>query len=1383
MSRHTSLRWSTWAALLASLSLGLYASPHDRGGQVMVGGPPQGGGTQDVQVVIGARGAGAGVNVGPMMGNIDLSIPVEANGSAMLVGQVIEPTSRQPVSGAIVTLGGGAGGGGGRMMVVNGAISMGGPGGGNVIPRVMTDSEGRFAFRSVPKGSFQLTVRKPGYLDGAHGRYRPDGVAVPLEVEDGERVTDLTLRLFKPAAISGAVVDERGEPVVAAQIRAYRRGYVGGLSRLQPAGVSAQTDDRGTYRLIGLTPGDYVVAVVNVISSAPAALGAGGRMPANLIPTMMAPGNPDVNLSLGGGTHVPGDDRFVLQGGSSGALAPEADGRLLLFPTTYHPSAIMPAQAQAVAVRSGEEHSGADITLTNRPTASISGTLSGPDGPAGGYALHLVPADTGDLSADPDAATAITADDGTFLFPAVPSGNYVIQTVRVPQGMPRTADGMRLVEAEARVMVFTATAAGAGAPPPPPPNSSRDSDQRLLFTSSSVSVGDRPVAGLSLALREGTTLTGRLEFKGGTERPAGRQLTSIGIAADGADGRARNTMPPAMADASGQFKAAGLLPGSYRLRAVGLPNGWVLDSIMVGGVDAADQPIEIGTREVSGVVVTLTDKIARVSGTVRAGQGLDPAAAVILFPADLRGWRDVGLSQRRLRMVRATKTGTYTIAAVPPGDYHLIAVSEEFAGDWQDPTFLERVAPESTAITVGEGQTVDRDLARKEVRPAGGNLTHAPAALTSESGDVEGAVAHGPFVGDDEPARSTPQARDARVSPTAGAKGTATVSGVVVLDGASGTPVRRARVALRGADQRVERAVMTDDEGRFVLQGVTAGRYSLSASKPAHVTGHFGARRPGAGLGAPVAVNAGQNLTGLSIRIAPGGVLAGRVLDETGQPFPGVAVRLMQFRTVNGERLLAPAGGGPGPAGAGAFATTDDRGEYRLFGLAAGDYVVSATAPGRSGDLRQLSTDDVQQVVADLKTLPARNPGGGAAPGPDPKPLGGRAVGYAPVFYPGTSVASQAQTVTVTPGAALGGIDFMVRMVPTSKVSGIVNGADGRPAGGLQLFLVPADLMAMSTSNATSLIRTAPDGTFSSAPLPPGRYTISGRTGSGNTSMLQMGGDMAMFTQRVVEERVAGTAAAPPTDPPVPMWTQAEVELAGQDVTGLTLQLQEGMTVSGKLVFNRTTAAVPEDLTRVRLGLQTAGPTRMMIGQPTASLDATGTFTFSGVAPGTYRITATVPPPAGGFSATSRWVLDTVMANGRDVADTGLTVAPGQGLSGITANFTDLTTELSGKLTDAAGRPVSDLSIVVFTTDRALWTQSARRNRAPTQPDSEGEFRFAGLPPGEYYLAAVTELAPDQWGDPAVMEQIVAAAIRITLAPGEKKVQMIQMGSGFAPER
>jgi hypothetical protein len=96
---------------------------------------------------------------------------------------------------------------------------------------------------------------------------------------------------------------------------------------------------------------------------------------------------------------------------------------------------------------------------------------------------------------------------------------------------------------------------------------------------------------------------------------------------------------------------------------------------------------------------------------------------------------------------------------------------------------------------------------------------------------------------------------------------------------------------------------------------------------------------------------------------------------------------------------------------------------------------------------------------------------------------------------------------------------------------------------------------------------------------------------------------------------------------------------------------------------------------------------------------------------------------------------------------------------------------------DAAGRPMPEVYILVFSADRAFWTPQSRRI-ASKRPGSDGRYSVSNLPPGTYLLAAVTDVEPGQWFDPAYLQQLMPSAIRFTIGEGEKKVQDLRLGGG-----
>jgi len=107
------------------------------------------------------------------------------------------------------------------------------------------------------------------------------------------------------------------------------------------------------------------------------------------------------------------------------------------------------------------------------------------------------------------------------------------------------------------------------------------------------------------------------------------------------------------------------------------------------------------------------------------------------------------------------------------------------------------------------------------------------------------------------------------------------------------------------------------------------------------------------------------------------------------------------------------------------------------------------------------------------------------------------------------------------------------------------------------------------------------------------------------------------------------------------------------------------------------------------------------------------------------------------------------------------------------------TQELSGTLTDSQNMPATEFTVIVFSTDTRFWTPQSRRI-VSSRPGTDGRFIVRNLPAGDYFVAAVTDVEPGEWFDPKFLEQLRAASARVTLAPGDKKVQDLRLGGGGA---
>ena len=1269
-------------------------------------------------------------------GGVQFNAPVLATGTGLIVGQVVDAGTDKPVAGAIVNIGGsGAGGrGGGGAMIgfasSGGPLTLGGPADPNAVPRVITDADGHFVFRNLPKGSFNINATRVGYIDGSYGRLRPAGSSQTLDLDDGQRVSDVKVRVFRYASVSGTVVDDLGEPAVGVTVRAYKRAVVGGKRLLGTSGIATQTDDRGMYRLGMLMPGDYVIGVPTVQTSMPAGTnGPLGGLGPDVLSTMMS-GSGSISLNFGAGSQVTSDPRFLLS--TSGApFSTDPSGKLLVYPSQYFPNTAAASQAENITLISGDDRSGVDMQLKLVPTSNVGGRLIGPDGPASGFALHLVSAESGLMSGDPDVATAITNTAGEFMFLGVPAGSYTVETVRVPRGQGVT----QMFAGGGGTMMFTTTintVGGRGGPPAP--------TQPTLWIETPLSVGG-DVNNLTLSLREGLSLSGKFQFEGAAQQPTGDDFQTITMVAESADGRTHLPTVTGRGDPKGTFTINGLLPGKYLLRAAGAPRGWSFKNATMGGTDVSDVGVDVGEHEITGIAVTFSDQTSALSGNVKNADGApDSAAAVVVFPADNRSWENYGSNPRRMRTVRTTKTGAYTIPALPAGDYFVAAIKEELSGDWQDPRMLDQISRGATRLSIGDADKHNQDLTTANLRPLS-NGGEAPAAATELSFDAP--RPHGPYVetADDadaigvEPQRgqgaAPPPQRDSRNDAQAAARdkssapetGSGVVSGLVTLeDGA--TPVRRAKVSLRNTDSRTERIAITDDGGRFSMSSLAPGHYSLTATKPPFLTGYYGSKHPGRGPSTPLSVVNGQTVGNLKLQIAKGGVISGTVRDEFGAPVAMASIRLMQYRTVNGTRQLVGV--------AAQNVQTDDRGDYRAYGLDPGAYAVSvspANAVIGGVELRRLSAQDVSQALAEARQPsagpPPANTGAmaGSSLAPANRDTIGRTVGFATVYYPGAVSATDAGTVNLAAGQEANGIDISVRLVPMSRVEGTLVGPDGQPYSGGSVLAMPRGTDGMFGSIMAA--RSGADGSFTITNVPPGPYTLTSRTGNGPVMSYRMTAPMA----------VSGMMMAPPPPPPPPpppgtstaptsapsYWASQDIDVSGQNLTGLQLTLQEGLTVSGRVAFTGKTP--PPSLGNVRIGLTPDATSGMSFALPLTPVAADGTFSLTGIPPGKYHVATnfSVGAPAAGGGALNLWSARSGVLDGVDVLDRGIDVRPGRPVQNLVISFTDQPTSISGKLIDASGAPVPDLTIVVFSTDRGDWTPGSRRVSQPIRPANDGK--------------------------------------------------------------
>ena len=548
--------------------------------------------------------------------------------------------------------------------------------------------------------------------------------------------------------------------------------------------------------------------------------------------------------------------------------------------------------------------------------------------------------------------------------------------------------------------------------------------------------------------------------------------------------------------------------------------------------------------------------------------------------------------------------------------------------------------------------------------------------------------------------------------------GTAVVSGVVLIDDRDARPLRRARVVL-GGDGSDGRTAITEDNGSFQFTDVPSGRYRISVTRAGFVTTAFGASRPGR-PGKRVVVTDGAKVSDIAIRVPRGAVISGVVLDTNSQPLASATVRALRYAIENGERTLVSTH---------QSVTTDDRGEYRIYGLAAGEYFVVAgvrAVDGVTAGIQRVSNDDVTRAKLGRRASPesqrSEGPANAAAN------VRERPVKYAPVFYPGTNSVAHAVTVRVGAGEERTGVDIQAQFEPVAELSGTVSlTSDSFPFFTLHLIETGRPSVAGIT-DIFPPFETNSSGQFRISDVPPGIYTLTAETATASR-----------------------------------YWAQTELVVNGDDIPGIALVLQPTMTFSGRIRAERPEAA--PDFTKARIMLSPAESNRVTRRIAPAQISANGTFAIAGVAPGRYRMRVTAVDSKG-----STWVPLSATVEGRDLLDLPIEIRAGQSVANAEVTFTDRPTELSGSLRDASGQVLTDGYVIVFAIDRTFWTAQTRRIAA-SEASPDGRYTFRNLPPGEYLVAIVDDVENGEWFDPEFLESLSSAAVKVVLGASERKMQ------------
>ncbi len=275
-----------------------------------------------------------------------------------------------------------------------------------------------------------------------------------------------------------------------------------------------------------------------------------------------------------------------------------------------------------------------------------------------------------------------------------------------------------------------------------------------------------------------------------------------------------------------------------------------------------------------------------------------------------------------------------------------------------------------------------------------------------------------------------------------------------VVNAVTGEPLKKAAVVLfslspsRSGRPVQPRTVLSDAEGRFVFHGVAGGDYRVTASRPGFIDPQMGTYAP------IVNLNPLQGFRSVVVKLEPLAVVAGKIVDEDGDPIRNATVQLARYRYFEGRRRLSPAGGS---------ANTNDRGEYRIFDIMPGRYYLVAHH---------------HQVAL----------------------WGGSSQGFGTSYYPGARQASQASTIEVAAGQELRSVDFRLPLEPLYKLAVRTTPAGPR-VNAAAIEIHPLDGEPMFRGFASSVSR-RPDGTMEYDRLHAGRYRVTARLQDETAAML-----------------------------------------------------------------------------------------------------------------------------------------------------------------------------------------------------------------------------------------------------------------------------------------
>lgn len=377
-------------------------------------------------------------------------------------------------------------------------------------------------------------------------------------------------------------------------------------------------------------------------------------------------------------------------------------------------------------------------------------------------------------------------------------------------------------------------------------------------------------------------------------------------------------------------------------------------------------------------------------------------------------------------------------------------------------------------------------------------------------------------------------------------------------------------------DKKVLGRATTDQDGNYRITGLPSGRLTIGPAARAYVK--TSTNLPTGQGGQSLNISAGEAITDINFALVRGGVITGRITDADGSPLIRESVNVMPVNPQVSGTVTAIFSGSRN--------STDDRGIYRIYGLAPGSYKVSV------GQAKPESPSGIYR---------------GGSP-------------YVQTFYPGVAEEAKAMVIELKAGSEVKDVDIRTTKGARGfSVSGrVVDATTNQPAANIYVGYSPVDdanpgMGSMSFSPAA----TDANGKFTIEGLQPGRYIASS---------IAVGLENNSYSE------------------------PAKFEITDGDVSGVEIKLSRGATITGVAVIENNQdlamAAILQTVSLYAFGdRKTAG-----FSFARTAIKSDGGFKFTGLGPGKIRITMMgFPAPPKGLKLSRVEVAGVEQRNGVEV--------------------------------------------------------------------------------------------------------------------------------------